>query len=459
MFPIAQDTGGKEFIVVYLQNVVEQPNNDDLQLFVTTVNSNVQVSVTSPKYTESWAPNIDQAVPANEVVKFGIDYRLRLNENAKESKAILVQSNEDIIVYGVNMERFSSDGFLAIPTDSLSTEYYTVSYTPATTNCVFGIAGILDGSRVTIRLPPNQPAIQIPYNGWTYASGDTITITLDRYDTFQVVSKGDLTGTRIISSNPIAVFSGNVRTSTDGKNSRDHLVEQIPPISSWGKQFMTYPIPGRTAEAGGDYFRIVASLDNTDVTVQGDPNMDSSSKAFTLSSAGDFKQISAGSDFPLRIDATKGILVVQIAKSEIHGTADRGDPAMIIIPPTEQYDFQYNFLTPTYSGASTVTTEYSNTLMIIIQDNVKGGLRYDGENFQSKYPSATWKTIPGNAGYVGTVVSVTGTKSHEIVHESRVPFMAILYGYADRETYGIPVGMRLATIGAVSLDTLISFFL
>lgn len=65
------------------------------------------------------------------------------------------------------------------------------------------------------------------------------------------------------------MFIGNVRTFVSYNNivtsgSRDHLVEQLPPVSSYGKKFAMFTTPERTV---GDFFKIVASQDNTSKNV------------------------------------------------------------------------------------------------------------------------------------------------------------------------------------------------
>lgn len=71
--------------------------------------------------------------------------------------------------------------------------------------------------------------------------GNTATIVLNQFDTFQVQARcagkivlatechKDLTGTMIYSDMPIHVFSGNVRSFVPNRKgaSRDHLVEQL----------------------------------------------------------------------------------------------------------------------------------------------------------------------------------------------------------------------------------------
>ena len=57
--------------------------------------------------------------------------------------------------------------------------------------------------------------------------------TLQPGETFLAQSAGDLTGVLVQTDNPVAVFTGNVRSFNDyQKKSRDHLVEQVSLIWS-----------------------------------------------------------------------------------------------------------------------------------------------------------------------------------------------------------------------------------
>jgi len=59
---------------------------------------------------------------------------------------------------------------------------------------------------------------------------------------------------------------GNIRTFVDSGSgsSRDHLVEQLPPLQSYGVTFALMTTPNK--ENNGDCYRIVASTDDTGTT-------------------------------------------------------------------------------------------------------------------------------------------------------------------------------------------------
>lgn len=72
-----------------------------------------------------------------------------------------------------------------------------------------------------------------------------------RFGTLQVQCEDlcDLTGTYIQSTKPVAVFSGNIRASIPpSSRTRDHLVEQMIPVHTWGYEF---PIVGTNAADNG----------------------------------------------------------------------------------------------------------------------------------------------------------------------------------------------------------------
>ena len=68
----------------------------------------------------------------------------------------------------------------------------------------------------------------------------------------QVQTLGDLTATHIDSDRDVVVYSGNMFTSVNG-TSRDHLVDQMLPVHTWGRLFVTVPIPYRLVIKPGMY--------------------------------------------------------------------------------------------------------------------------------------------------------------------------------------------------------------
>lgn len=47
-----------------------------------------------------------------------------------DNKAIIIKADADVVVYGINKQTWSTDGFLAFPVDVVGLEYYTAHYYP-----------------------------------------------------------------------------------------------------------------------------------------------------------------------------------------------------------------------------------------------------------------------------------------------------------------------------------------
>jgi hypothetical protein len=72
----------------------------------------------------------------------------------------------------------------------------------------------------------------------------------------------------------------------------DHLVEQMMPVDTWGKDFFTISTPDRTV---GDYFKIVASEDNTEISLGGTVHSTINAREFLLLNVntGDYRTLTA----------------------------------------------------------------------------------------------------------------------------------------------------------------------
>ncbi|KAJ8315427.1 hypothetical protein KUTeg_007577 [Tegillarca granosa] len=349
-----------------------------------------------------------------------------------ESKGFLITADDEVVAYGVNKQKYSNDAFLALPTDVLGKEYYAVTYYPPYRKAQIMVVGVQDSTSVTIRFSSSSwSRTTDSYGGKTYAAGSTLRIRVNRYDAFQIQSPGDLTGAYITSDKPISVFSGNRKTNTGPYGSQDHLVEHLTPVNTWGKKFATVPIPKRST---GDYFKVIASEDATSISYKCKISSSLSTYSIYLSKAGDFKQVLVSSGKYCYWQADKAILLTQIVISQ-KSSSEPADPAMLVIPPIEQYAADYTFTSPKYSGGS-----YDNYFLFVVKKAERYKLKVDGNAFHS---STVYTDIP-DTEYVGGFINVADG-SHTVRHDSPISvFGGFLYGRAYLETYGFPTGMRMA---------------
>ncbi|XP_019638862.1 PREDICTED: uncharacterized protein LOC109480924 isoform X7 [Branchiostoma belcheri] len=413
------DNRGTEFVVGFLQN----HGASQLELFITSASSEpATVTITAPgaSYTEQLVVT-DAAV---QVVTLPRSVMLTGHERAQ--KGVLVTADREIILYGVNKERHTTDGFLGLPVDVLGKEYFVASYTPAFREypSEFGIFGVEDGTSVSVTLKGT-----VYHDGRDYHAGSVITLTLDRLEAVQFQGRylSDLTGTHIVSDKPVSVMSGVRCDKVPNQFAAcDHLVEHVPPVNTWGQRFVTVPLAVRQA---GDIFRLVAARNGTDVSVTGVTPR-------TLD-AGDFWELDLSSSTYKTITSSQPIMVLQYSKGQdSDGIAT--DPFMMYLPPVEQFAADYTFAT-----VDALSTAYTSYVNIVIKTSQTSGLTYDGNPLPS---STTWSPIP-DTDLSATQLHIGSTGTHKIKHQSAiVTFSLFYYGFSYADSVGFPGGLRLASI-------------
>ena len=280
-------------------------------------------------------------------------------------KSILVQSQVDRFSLVAYNEEFSSaDAYKVLPCVRLPVkqyyEYYTVSvpiakipivlddyesdyvldsnFEPIQGNSVFLIVTCEADTELNITLTQDSSTLAgvnrfvrgIPKFIELSESGSTLLLS----------SENDLSGSRIISNKPVTVISGHECGSVPyDQNYCDHMAEQIPPTVTWGKEFLTAPIRGRSAY---DIFKVIAAEGNTTVDFFCNSDYSSIFKQIHLGHNGDYANVSVNSSMFCYVSSNMPVLLVQLAVGSTVDKMAQGDPFMVVIPPIEQYKSNYN---------------------------------------------------------------------------------------------------------------------
>ncbi|XP_078579306.1 IgGFc-binding protein-like isoform X1 [Branchiostoma floridae x Branchiostoma japonicum] len=422
--PAARDNKGTEFILTFPENVERDRHNP--KLFIACPHhSGATVTVTTPSNGASTTVHVDYGqVKQVEVNRTAVELR----GSVKSDKAVHVTSDVEIVVYGVFAEKKSTDAFLALPTDVLGTEYFTPCATVTEDKpAELGVVGVHDGTTVTI-----VPSQAVTFDGQNYSTTQPFSVGLDRFQTLQIQATEDLTGSKITADQPVAVLSGNMFAcclpiGQEQRGTGDHIVEMIPPVDTWGKEFVTVPLATRTI---GDLFRVVSAKDNTLVAVTNESTR-------TLN-AGEFWEFVVPSNEYRHVTSSEPVLLVQYC---IANWIDSGDPLMMVIPPVAQFEAVYTFSTVDLIHNKTETTHHVN---LIIRSSNKAGLLLDGQRLPS---DTVWHDVPGTDYAAAQLDISAGT--HTARHLSpNVNIGLFSYGFTNTESYGYPGGLRLARIAA-----------
>ena len=417
------DTAGQEFVLMFMEN--NSPDRD-AELYITTSNPNgTFVTVTSPGWTN---PSIDERinVTSQRQSKVVINRNLITVGTGISRKAIKISSSAEISVTAFHRQGSNCDGFVVYPINALGTAYMAVS---VSLNAQIGIVSPEDSITVELTFP-SITSVSINIEGTQYGPGSTFRTVLNQYQTLQIQdnSGSDLTGTLVRSNRPIAMFSGNSYTYIGNTAFVDHLVEQLPPVSTWGTDFIVVPTPN--TDTGGN-IKVVASQANTNVQI-----FRSTVVQRILFSAGDSFAVQFTNAEFTWITATKPVLVVQLSRS---GGSVPSEPAMTVIPPKSQYLTSYTASVPPLE-----TGLFQNHIFLISTFNQVPGIIYDGT------PVGSGKWVAVASATDGTAVrrlSVT-PGLHTITNNA--PLGVYQYGYVDTGcSYLYPTGQCLDAINSV----------
>ena len=394
-------TLGDDFVLMFQQNL----NSPTLQLFLSgpvATSGEVSVGDFSEGFTVTPGEVTTVTLPPGS--------EITTNDVIEANAAVRVTSEDPITVYGLNRLQFTTDAFAGLPAPSLGQRHRVMAWQagPHGTS-QFAIAAI-PGAPTSVTITPSAISGARP-------AGVPYTIEMNPFDAYQLQSAGDLTGTLIESTRPIAVFGSNKCANVPNANTVfcDHLVEQMPPVSTWGREALTVPLATRV---GGDTFRIMADQDGTGVELEG-----AAPESFMLG-AGEFtERILDGS---YRISSDAPILVAQYSNG---GSFDNvtSDPFMMLIPSSQQFLDSYTFATP----GSGFSTNFAN-IVALSSDAMAGNVLLDGV----AVPAEDFTVLIDTAFSVAQATITVG--KHTLSAPN--PVGLYVYGFATDDSYGYPGG-------------------
>jgi len=225
-------------------------------------------------------------------------------------------------------------------------------------------------------------------------------------------------------------------TNEQGDISRDHLVEQLPPVSAWGNSAIVVPF---ATSSGADLVRIISAEDNNTIKVAG-------TVVATLNS-GQMYEIPALNQVTV-IEATNPILVGQYLHTSwgaLELGRAYGDPALALVFPVEQFTTSYTIVS--VEDANSFTGNFVN---IVVDASGVASMKIDGNPISG----ATFSKVPGS-NYMYAQLSVEqGT--HNITGDK--PFGVTVYALGNVDSYAYTGGTLIKTITPLkTTDVIIDF--
>ncbi len=389
-----------------------------------------------------WSQNINIAANTVQIITIPPEAEMLSDESVDET-AVHVVTDVPSSVYIHQYHQFRSDASLVLPVPALGNNYYIMSYTPYEDQgelfpSEFAIVAVEDETDIEITTAANTQAGKLKSDKWK--------ITLNKGQTYQVHGAGvddDLTGTFVSAQKPIAIFSGNRWVQVPrGCGNRDNLLEQMPPIDSWGRDFVMVPTKNTT----NDIFRILTATDNTVIEIYDKGNVLNQ----TLN-------LNKGNWRELRMDAnaryvksSQPILVAQFlvggecnghSKSGGSNSLGIGDPSMVLLNSVEQYRDTVTLYNSPYEQI------IENYINIVMKAQDTSTFQLDG--LPLKNYNAQFQTVGPKDNFAYAQIDVN-SGPHTLIGGG-CGVIAIAYGYGQAESYAYGGGANFTKINNLPL--------
>lgn len=304
----------------------------------------------------------DPVVPAGAARSFTMP-EMSLQDSGVSWQSIRVLSSEPVTASQFNPESnttalHSTDASLLYPVGLMGREYYAVSLQSIQGPSLPGFPKSPDslGWVTVLAVNPGVTRVSVTLTAPTAAgpifpahdAGQTVEVELQQFEVLNLnaapedalTSDNDLTGTRVVASQTVAVFSGHQCAVAGGGNC-DHLEAQLLPVERWGT---TYVAPELDVPNPNSIYRVVAATDGTSITTT--PSVAGIDGA-TLN-RGQWVETAAPGNFV--IEGSHPIQVVQFIagnnENESNPAAYLVDTSMSALVPTAQFRDSYALHVP-----------------------------------------------------------------------------------------------------------------
>lgn len=436
---------GKDFWIAYgnhvrmFETITANNQAEKMELYMTSdVNTTGTIDIPGISFTTNFA------VTANQITTIAVPRSAGLLDEGIYNLGIHVTSNKPIVVYSFIYVNAVSGATLCLPVLTLGREYYSVNFTQVSNvNNSYSYFDVIatDTGVTAVEVIPAQNT------KGGHLAGTPYIVTLTQGQVYQALGvltsnnnpfRGvDLTGTQIRSINTsstkckkIAVFcgSGKISIGCTGSGTSDNLYQQMYPVNTWGKTYITVPSVNNASTANQyNYYRIFKSDVSATVKLNGTvlPNA-----SFVN---GQYYEFNVNqTNF---IESDKPILVAQYFSSGgCNGNTGNGDPEMIYLNPVEQTISSVTLNSMQPPATNTNINEHHINVVLKNSPDVINTFLIDG------VAAGKFSPLPANNNYAYAQIIVT-KGAHTLNCDSG--FNAISYGFGNAESYGYSAGTNL----------------
>ncbi|XP_060706594.1 IgGFc-binding protein-like isoform X2 [Hemiscyllium ocellatum] len=398
-------TSGKKFILAFLQNY---DRSAVLTMHMVTHDrpTVVTVSIAQPAYTHS------VAIAKNSTGMIVLNSTYMLLGNQMSRSTITVISSEEITLIALNGRSKTYDTFLTLPTTVLGTKYYIITYSVDSLYNMKQFAVVNSNEHVLITITVSG---SVTFNGTQYNDKESFSFIMEPNEAVQFQSNTDLTGTKVSSSKPVAVFSGDQCITVPPSNC-DHIGENLYPVDKWSDSFIIFPLMKKKKE---DLITIIASEPDTTVQV----HTETGDNRLLLQESAHINVTVTGG---VTLKSDKPIMVIYFFTGGSNPIVSTFDPFLLTVIPSIFFSNYYVFVT---------MQRLFNYLLVVSPGHNVANIDLDGR-LLSTYPFE----ILHFAGFTGIRIYLGETGGRHAISHPSVHFAIYIYGIGRAESYGYPMG-------------------
>jgi hypothetical protein len=332
---------------------------------------------------------------------------------------------------------------MVLPTPALGREYVVQTFSKDRNATEFAVVATASGTTYLYITPSAETTKNNPAN-------KTMTrVALYQGQIYFVRSKlatSDLSGSRIYTTQPVAVFAGNQAAIIPASNpslSDDHLFEQVIPLRYWGQEFAV-----TTAEQYKyNIARVTAIYEDTKVYLNGQLK----------------KTLQFGESYETRVNSSAWITTSRPATCYSYFTSggmndwqavldengdetdeqfQYGDPSMVYIAPMEQgldsmVISAFAIVDPdTVKEKERKKVPMLHYVNIVTKTSAVSTMTLNGQSYTSMF-----KPLEGNSAYSYARIPIVDTISYWL-HNTQSSFTAYVYGLGSAESYAYNAGFN-----------------
>lgn len=352
---------------------------------------------------------------------FKLPNSVEMKSSKKSHQTVVIEASQDVTVMSLNYKQYTADTSVVYPVKDWGSEYFifTPSSSRRDTFKEFSITNYKEPNTVEILLQGS-----VRFQEKYYRRGSKMTMKLEPFETVQIQSQDNLSGTKVVSLLPVAVSSGH--SCAQKYTSCNHVYEQLLPVNSWGKEFIIAPLPYHDIFTSLHDSVFVQASQPTNITM----NVNGNIQTYSMF-AGQTLELYSHWPYAIYLTSNKGIQVL----FEFNGGPDDilkyFDPFLMTILPTNYFSTSYSL-----DGQG----DFYNAIIVVAHNKDLNGIKINPKPQSANF---NWQKVVGTDFSWAEMYYSTGANFYQISHP-KSPFGLYSYGVSYANGYGSPASADTA---------------